>query len=59
MSSNLKPVAEFFFCVADLGVEEDDPLPDYKEDPHHAVTMKDVFGGMFHSNDPTYHLGRY
>lgn len=36
-----------------MGIE-DDPLPDYHEDPHHALTMKDVFGGIFHSNDPNY-----
>jgi hypothetical protein len=43
---------------ADLGVEEDDPLPDYHEDPHHAFTMKDVFGGIFHSHEASY-MNRY
>lgn len=44
----------FPLTFSDLGVEEDDPLPDYHEDPHHAVTMKDVFGGIFHSNEASY-----
>ena len=45
------------WCAADLDIE-DDPLPDYHEDPHHAFTVRDVFGGIFHSNDANY-ISRY